>query len=506
MRIQLFLAVCFAANVIHAQVGIGTATPNASAIVDLASSNKGFLPPRMSTGSRLAITVVDGLVVYDTNEDALFVVSNGQWTKLMNYNLLPYELPYNFFGASSAPGDLVGSAVSLGSSGLDALVGAPGNTNGQGRVLRLHKSANNTWYMQAVVSPSELLDGDNFGYAVAMDRINESSEFVIGAPFDDSSTVTNMGCVFFYAPSALGATLRNKGYAPPADRVANARFGRSVDIAANTTNAGTAKGFAIVGAPGANSGKGAAYIFAYNPNTSSWDYEATLTDNLGANADSFGVAVSLYYNVNADTAWAFVGAPYDDEAQADAGSVTVFRKAAGSALWSRVAKISGTLNDNFGYSLANAMRCGWVAIGAAEVSTGNGGDVFVARLTSFSGGVASFTVTNPNSASGAQLGYSVSMMPNGNNCSDIMLLLGTRNGVTGPSSSVNLGLAKLFRYNGTTWNVVINEITDPTVDVENQGFGEAVSIHTDNRMMLISAPRQFVNGGANQGKVEFRKY
>ena len=87
-----------------------------------------------------------------------------------------------------------------------------------------------------------------------------------------------------------------------------------------------------------------------------------------------------------------------------------------------------------------------------------------------------------------------------------MMLLGTRNGVTGPSSSVNLGLAKLFRYNGTTWNVVISEITDPTVDVENQGFGEAVSIHTDNRMMLISAPRQFVNGGANQGKVEFRKY
>ena len=96
MRIQLCLAVCFAANVLHAQVGIGTATPNASAIVDLASSNKGFLPPRMSTSSRLAITVVDGLVVYDTNEDALFVVSNGQWTKLMNYNQVPYELPYNF--------------------------------------------------------------------------------------------------------------------------------------------------------------------------------------------------------------------------------------------------------------------------------------------------------------------------------------------------------------------------------------------------------------------------
>ena len=128
------------------------------------------------------------------------------------------------------------------------------------------------------------------------------------------------------------------------------------------------------------------------------------------------------------------------------------------------------------------------------------------RLTSLSGGVAVFTVTQPNGASSAQLGYSVSMMPNGTNCSDIMLLMGTRNGVTGPSTSVNLGMAKLFRYNGTTWSALISQITDPTVDVENQGFGEAVSIHTDNRMMLIGAPRQTVNANAGQGKVEFRKY
>ena len=101
MRILICLTFCLAATFLRAQVGIGTTNPNTSAVIDLTSSNKGFLPPRMSTTSRLAITVVDGLVVYDTTEDALFVVSNGQWTKLMNYSQLPYELPYNFFGAGS---------------------------------------------------------------------------------------------------------------------------------------------------------------------------------------------------------------------------------------------------------------------------------------------------------------------------------------------------------------------------------------------------------------------
>jgi hypothetical protein len=98
------------------------------------------------------------------------------------------------------------------------------------------------------------------------------------------------------------------------------------------------------------------------------------------------------------------------------------------------------------------------------------------------------------------------MMPNGSNCDDIMLLAGARNGVTGPSTSVNFGLARLMRYNGTSWTNVINPITDPTVDIEGQGYGEDVSIHTANRMMMISAPRQIVNGNANQGKIEYRKY
>ncbi|MDB5279681.1 MAG: hypothetical protein JWR61_4636 [Ferruginibacter sp.] len=55
----------FAASVSLAQVGIGTATPVASAQLDVSSSSKGFLPPRMTQAERDAIqSPVPGLMIW----------------------------------------------------------------------------------------------------------------------------------------------------------------------------------------------------------------------------------------------------------------------------------------------------------------------------------------------------------------------------------------------------------------------------------------------------------
>jgi len=64
-------------------VGIGTASPNASSVLDLTSTTKGFLPPRMTTVQKNAIaTPVEGLVVYDTTLSTLFQYNNSNWIKL----------------------------------------------------------------------------------------------------------------------------------------------------------------------------------------------------------------------------------------------------------------------------------------------------------------------------------------------------------------------------------------------------------------------------------------
>ena len=57
---------------LYAQVGIGTATPDASAKLDIASTTKGFLPPRMTTAQRDAIvSPATGLVIFNTSTNSL---------------------------------------------------------------------------------------------------------------------------------------------------------------------------------------------------------------------------------------------------------------------------------------------------------------------------------------------------------------------------------------------------------------------------------------------------
>ena len=55
-------------------IGLGTAFPNPSAILDLTSTEKGLLPPRMSTTERNAIqNPASGLVIYNLTEERLEV-------------------------------------------------------------------------------------------------------------------------------------------------------------------------------------------------------------------------------------------------------------------------------------------------------------------------------------------------------------------------------------------------------------------------------------------------
>jgi len=54
-------------------VGIGTVTPDPSAILDLSTSNKGFLAPRLTASQRLTIAnPTDGLLVYDKDSLCFF--------------------------------------------------------------------------------------------------------------------------------------------------------------------------------------------------------------------------------------------------------------------------------------------------------------------------------------------------------------------------------------------------------------------------------------------------
>lgn len=66
-------------------VGIGTTTPNASAQLDVTSSSKGFLIPRMTSTNRVLISnPANGLMVYDTTQNRMYQYQNGVWRFLIN--------------------------------------------------------------------------------------------------------------------------------------------------------------------------------------------------------------------------------------------------------------------------------------------------------------------------------------------------------------------------------------------------------------------------------------
>ncbi len=58
-------------------VGIGTTAP--AGALDITSTTKGFLPPRMTTAQRTALTAVEGLTVYDLTLHKLYVYDGSAW-------------------------------------------------------------------------------------------------------------------------------------------------------------------------------------------------------------------------------------------------------------------------------------------------------------------------------------------------------------------------------------------------------------------------------------------
>ena len=77
-KLFTFLAAVLLTAITSAQVGVGTTTPDASSALDITSTTKGLLIPRMEEGDRIAIdTPATGLMVFQTDGAAGFYYYNG---------------------------------------------------------------------------------------------------------------------------------------------------------------------------------------------------------------------------------------------------------------------------------------------------------------------------------------------------------------------------------------------------------------------------------------------
>lgn len=89
--LYLLVLFCLCGGALCAQVGIGTNTPNANAVLELKSpgNNQGFLVPRLTTTQRstLSLTAAEnGMMVYDSDENRFYYWQSTQWLPLRSGN------------------------------------------------------------------------------------------------------------------------------------------------------------------------------------------------------------------------------------------------------------------------------------------------------------------------------------------------------------------------------------------------------------------------------------
>jgi hypothetical protein len=128
------------ANAQNNNVGVGTLTPDPSAILDLVHNNKGFLVPRMTAVQRMAIvSPANALLVYDTDSSCFFYYKQPAlaWVSLCQAGPIGATGATGIAGAqgptgsqgptgAQGPAGPTGAAGATGPSGLDGATGATG--------------------------------------------------------------------------------------------------------------------------------------------------------------------------------------------------------------------------------------------------------------------------------------------------------------------------------------------------------------------------------------------
>ena len=83
MKYLYLLTFLFLPLFVVAQVGIGTSMPDPSAMLDVSSTDKGVLIPRLTSGERdLIVAPANGLMIYNTDADEIQFNSNNPTTPI----------------------------------------------------------------------------------------------------------------------------------------------------------------------------------------------------------------------------------------------------------------------------------------------------------------------------------------------------------------------------------------------------------------------------------------
>jgi len=133
-------------------VGIGVTSPNANAILDVTSTTKAFMPPRMTTAQKNSVaTPTAGMVVYDTDMKGISFYNGTAWTTTNNKNVATKTANYTALQSDDVLlGDATSGAITI------TLPTAVGNT---GEVFHIKKIDSSVNAVTIATTSSQTIDG-----------------------------------------------------------------------------------------------------------------------------------------------------------------------------------------------------------------------------------------------------------------------------------------------------------------------------------------------------------
>lgn len=490
------------------QVGINTtgSQPDASAQLDVASSSKGVLMPRMTTAQRNAVTSpATGLLVFDTDKGTFMFFDGANWKALA---FADENKIANQNRTSSAPAPNAGFGTRVAVSGNYAVIGAPkyavGANSNSGAVYVFFKGPSG-WKQQAMLTAWDGEANDYFGGAVAI-----SGDYIaVGTNTKKVDGKNNAGKVYLFKRN--GATWAGDSSVTKPSRVAYDAFGWCVALSSNATGGPTL----MVGAPYSDvGGTDMGEVVAFTRSDAGWKFaQSIVPGDLGAN-DLFGMNVSMYGD------YVVASAPYQDNTTysfTDAGAAYVY--VYGGGVWNQQQKLQGSVaKGQFGQALA--IYDNRLAIGApwATTYTNTSSSVYLYKRTganwvnTSSLYVYNFEIVpganqiNSNSTSTnksisiANLTFGMSLALDSAN-----LLIGASSGLDYPNGgssyySDNPGSVYFYkRFSGDTYTRV--QVVRSDYPQAGDLFGQSVGLSTGN--YIIANPRAIVDGNINAGNVSF---